>query len=79
MSYLSNETYIPRLVSETRLAQGLPERVDDPAALATVAALLASATQREIPEGTPIRLLRYNETLERLDLLQKSSGAAPDS
>jgi hypothetical protein len=33
----------------------------------------------EIPEGARIRLLRYNEMLERLDLLQKSGGAEPDS
>lgn len=30
-------------VSESRSAQGLPERVEDPAALATVAALMRSA------------------------------------
>jgi len=33
----------------------------------------------EIPEGTRIRLLKYVETLERLDLLQKSRGVAADS
>ena len=40
-----NEADIPRIVSETRLAQGLPERVEDPATLATVAALLRTARE----------------------------------
>ena len=52
MSYLCDETYVPRLVSETRQAQGLPPRVQDPAALSTVATLLCTAAQGQVPEGT---------------------------
>jgi len=44
------ETHIPRLVAESRRAQGLPEHVEDPAALARVVALLR-ATERQAPKG----------------------------
>jgi len=44
-----------------------------------VADLNPGLPRGEIPEGTRIRLLRYNETLERLDLLQKSKRVAPHS
>ena len=43
MSSSCNESFIPRFVSESRLAQGFPERVENPAALARVATLLAAA------------------------------------
>jgi len=43
--------HIPRLVSESRLAQGLPERVTDPAVLSVVAALLQSADGRRGTES----------------------------
>lgn len=42
---------IPRFVSESRHAQGLPPRVEDPATLATVATLLTAAGNR-VPEDT---------------------------
>lgn len=44
------ETHISRLVAESRRAQGLPEHVADPAALARVVALLRAAEQ-QAPEG----------------------------
>ena len=44
-----------------------------------LAALNPGLPRGEIPEGTRIRLLKYVETLERLDLLQKSRGVAADS
>ena len=48
------ETHIPRLVAESRRAQGLPEHVEDPAALARVVALLRAVDQ-QAPRvaGTP--------------------------
>ena len=49
MSYC-NEQSIPSFVSESRRAQGLPERVEDPATLTQVAALLRAARERQIPE-----------------------------
>jgi hypothetical protein len=45
------EQSIPSLVSESRRAQGLPEHVEDPAALGRVPVLLRAARQRQIPEG----------------------------
>jgi len=45
------EQSIPFFVSESRRAQGLPERVEDPAALTQVAALLRAAGERRVPEG----------------------------
>jgi len=42
VSLLAKE-HIPRFVSESRLAQGLPERVADPAVLSKVVVLLRSA------------------------------------
>jgi hypothetical protein len=45
------ETHIPRLVVESRRAQGLPDHVEDPAALAQVAALLRAVRERQVPEG----------------------------
>ena len=53
MSYLARE-HIPLFVSESRLAQGLPERVTDPATLAVVAALLHTADKRRGTEGKPV-------------------------
>ena len=44
------ETHIPRLVAESRRAQGLPEHVEDPAALARVVALLRAVDQ-QAPKG----------------------------
>ncbi|WKZ82723.1 MAG: hypothetical protein QY307_00240 [Acidimicrobiia bacterium] len=44
---------IPSFVSRSRLAQGLPERVTDPATLACVAALLQTAARVREPEGKP--------------------------
>ena len=44
------ETFIPRLVADSRRAQGLPEHVEDPAAVARVVALLRAA-ERQAPEG----------------------------
>lgn len=46
-----SEQSIPSFVSESRRAQGLPERVEDPAALTRVAVLLRAARERQIPEG----------------------------
>ena len=45
------ETHISHLVAESRRAQGLPEHVEDPAALAQVAALLRGVRERQVPEG----------------------------
>ena len=45
------ETHISRLVAESRRAQGLPEHVEDPVALARVAALLRAPQERQVPEG----------------------------
>jgi hypothetical protein len=45
------ETHTSRLVAESRRAQGLPEHVEDPAALARVAALLRAPRERQVPEG----------------------------
>ncbi len=50
MSYCSEQS-IPSFVSQSRRAQGLPDHVEDPAALARVAALLRAARQRQVPEG----------------------------
>ena len=50
MSYC-NEQSIPSFVSESRRAQGLPERVEDPVVLARVAALVRAVLERQIPEG----------------------------
>jgi hypothetical protein len=47
----SNKQSIPFFVSESRRAQGLPEHVEDPAALARVAMLLRDPGQRQVPEG----------------------------
>jgi hypothetical protein len=49
-----NEAYIPSLVSESRAAQGLPPKIEDPATLAKVAALLRRplAAGIEVPQGT---------------------------
>lgn len=44
---------IPSFVSESRSAQGLPPRVEDPATLAKVATLLAAVNQTQIPEASP--------------------------
>jgi len=46
--------HIPSFVSESRLAQGLPERVTDPATLSVVAALLHIADKRRGTEGNPV-------------------------
>lgn len=45
------ETHLSHLVAESRRAQGLPEHVEDPAALTRVAALLRAASERRVPEG----------------------------
>jgi len=45
---------IPSLVSESRLAQNLSERVTDPAVLSAVALLLRTATERRETEGEPV-------------------------
>jgi hypothetical protein len=50
MSYCNKQS-IPSFVSESRRAQGLPDRVEDPAALTQVAALLRAVLERKIPEG----------------------------
>jgi hypothetical protein len=50
MSYCWEQS-IPFFVAESRRAQGLPERVEDPAALAQVAALLRGVRERQVPEG----------------------------
>ena len=43
MRTLEVEDHVRLIVSESRSAQGLPEKVEDAAALATVADLLASS------------------------------------
>jgi hypothetical protein len=45
------EHSIPSFVSLSRRAQGLPEHVEDPAALARVATLLRDPGRRQVPEG----------------------------
>ena len=45
------ETHIPHLVAESRRAQGLPDHVEDPAALARVVALLKAA-EPQAPNGS---------------------------
>ncbi len=50
MPYCDQQS-IPSFVSESRRAQGLPDHVEDPAALARVAALLRAAGERQVPEG----------------------------
>lgn len=50
MSYC-NEQSIPSFVSESRHAQGLPDHVEDAAALTQVAELLRAVVERQIPEG----------------------------
>jgi hypothetical protein len=40
------ETHIPRLIAESRRVQGLPEHVEDPAAVTAVAALLRTAERQ---------------------------------
>ena len=50
MPYCDQQS-IPSFVSESRRAQGLPDRVEDPAALTQVAALLRGVRERQVPEG----------------------------
>ncbi len=49
---------IPVLVAESRCAQDLPPKVEDPAALATVAVLLQSAMTATKLTGRPARPAR---------------------
>lgn len=50
MPYCDQQS-IPSFVSESRRAQGLPDHVEDPAALVRVVTLLRAAPGRQVPEG----------------------------
>ena len=50
MSSIARE-HIPLFVAESRFAQGLPERVADPAVLSVVAALLHASDRAGEPEA----------------------------
>jgi hypothetical protein len=46
---------VPQLINDSRLSQGLPEHVEDPAVLARVAALVRGQLRRETPEGLRVQ------------------------